>query len=178
MTEKIMIPLPEGTQNQENAVEEHFCKPFEQADKHEMSIADTGDLLLLASSKNTFSNWPLLEKEKPFLYKVIEQRVQACFTFKITDCRLIMWLCMISKSPGTAVMYLAYLQYWCKKNNVKEIDIDIFCEKVLPSGYPSEEDLQEIWDAQKVIRTKTKGDIFPGSDNLLDYQQAYKSIQF
>lgn len=162
----------------ENSVEEIFCKPFDKLKSHEMSEEDTELLImLLMKEKINPTNTPIAEKDKPFLYQVIEKRIDACFTFEITDARLILFLCAIAKSPGTAIMYLAYLQYWCKKNDVKEIDLEKFAE-IFPNGFPCEEDLQKIWDEQKVSRRTPEGVRIPGSDNLLDYQTAYKSIQF
>ena len=162
---------------EDNAVEEYFCKGFEKLERHPMDEKDSEFLIkLLLSKKVTLEDCPLKQEEKPFLYQVIEKRVQHCFTYKITDSRLIMFLAIITKSVGTTVMYMAYLQYWCKNNNVKELDLDIFCNDIFPMGFPIEDDLKKLWYSQKV--SKDKMALGGCSDNLLDYQTAYKSIQF
>ena len=112
------------------------------------------------------------EAQKPFLYKLIEKRLEHCFTYKITDARLLLMMVLICQTPGIAVMYMAYLQYWCKKNFSESIDLDVFCEKIFPWGFPGDDDLHKLWDSQKVEQNG------PGSsDNLLDYSMAYQTIQ-
>lgn len=155
---------------QENAVEEYFCKPFSKLQKHEMDKETTGFLITLLMSKDKQKELP--EKEKPFLMKLIEQRIKGCFSFDIKDTRLILFITIIAKSAGTAVMYLTYLQWCCKQKGYKEIDLEKFCE-LFPMGFPNETDLQKVWDGQKVERDNGKG-----SDNLLDYQSAMVSIHF
>jgi hypothetical protein len=154
--------------NKENSVEELFCKRFKTLKCVPMSNDTTELLINLALSKNDIS---IPENKKPFLYKVIEKRISACFTFKITDIKLLLFLCDLTQTPGMAVMYLAYLQYWAKKHNTTNINLDLFCMQIFPSGFPLEEDLHILWDYCKV---KSEGD----SDNLLDYQNGYKTIQF
>ena len=112
------------------------------------------------------------EEEKPFLVKVMEKRIEHCFTFSTKDQRLLLFLAVVSERVGTAIMYLWYLQYWCFKNNVRELTLDIFCQKVFPYGFPSNDTIETIWDAQKVKRDGME------SDNLLDYASAGSSIQF
>jgi len=195
------------------AVELLFCKPFGQLAKHEMNKEDTEDLIRLMLAKPTsLKDAPIKEEEKPFVYKLIEKRVEHTFTFRINDSRLVLFLAIICKSAGDAVMYLAYLQYWCKQNNVKELDLDTFGKRIFPFGFPNDEDMSALWRQVKVdysysrqkneardmadkysqkhrvqkprkywrllrnLNKKTYNRF--GSDNLLDYQTAYKSIQF
>lgn len=153
-----------------DAVEKIFCEPFEKLKMHPMSKDVSEILVKLLLYKGAFKELP--DKEKPFLYQVIEKRIKYCFTFNIEDPRLILFLAIVAESPGTAVMYMAYIQYWCKKNGVEVLDLDTFCEKIFPWGFPNEDDLHKLWDEQKVNRKGTHG-----SDNLLDYETAYKSIQ-
>lgn len=110
--------------------------------------------------------------EKPFVFQVIEKRVEHCFTFRFTDERAIMALCLFCESAGKAVMALWYLQGWCFKNNRKEIDLTTLCVEIFPIGFFSEEDLHTAWDKQKVDSKNMM------SDNLLDYNKAGSSIQF
>ncbi len=151
-------------------VETVFCIPFEKLRPHPMDEETSGMMIQLLMSHNAPIDIP--EKKKPFLYKVIESRAKASFSFQLTDAKLILFMCVLTKGPGTAVMYLTYMQYWAKKRNVTSIDFSTFCTDIFPNGFPSEEDLHLLWRDQKVERSEG------GSDNLLDYQSAMKSIQF
>ncbi len=124
-------------------------------------------MALLLSEKNSIN---IPEKEKPFLYAVIEKRVTHCFTIQITDSRLLLFLAFIAKSPGVAILYLWYLQYWCFNSNIRKLDLETFCE-IFPMGFPTDLELRRIWNSQKVDREA-------GSDNLVDYSSAGMSIQF
>ena len=104
---------------------------------------------------------------------MIIKRISVQFTYTVSDDRVILLLAHVAQNPGTAVMYLWYLQYYCKKNNVKDIDLTMFCTYIFPMGFPSTSDLKQLWDTQKVNNEKEGF-----SDNLLDYHIAGKSIQF
>ena len=154
----------------ENAVEEYFCKEMDKAPKDYFD-KDITNLLLELLMKKSLPLSDVAKKDKFFLYELIEKRVQFCFTFKIEDARVIILLCQVAKNAGTAVMYLTYIQYLLKKRNERVLNLDNLC-RFFPSGFINEDVLHEIWDKQKI---KTKNG---GSDNLLDYQSAMKSIQY
>lgn len=150
---------------QKNAIEKYFCEPFEKAPRLPMNEENSQYLIQLLLTKATTE---IPEKEKPFLIKVIESRLNA-FSYVIKDGRLILFIAIISRTPGTAIMYLTYLQYWSKKHDCREIDLEKFCY-IFPEGFPNKNELSQIWNGQKV---HTDG---IGSDNLLDYQSAMISI--
>jgi len=152
-----------------NAIETIICKAFESIKCVPMT-EDIANILinLLCAPKINFDD------DKPFLVAVMEKRVEFNHTFKINDNKLYLFLAILTKSPGTAIMYLWYLQYWCFNNNVKELNIDIFCENIFPFGMPPTDELQKIWESQKVLKDRYN----LGSDNLVDYVSAGGSIQF
>ena len=159
------------------SAENIFCKAFDKAPfnvqmgKTEMrvfSIALQFEKKLL--DKDPFSNVP--EKELPFTVQLVRKSLKGRFTFEMSD-SLQVFIGMIGKSAGTCIMYLTYLQYKAKKLGVKEITATIFAKDIFPTGFPSEENLQKLWDSQKVKSEKSGG-----SDNLLDYQSALVSIQY
>jgi hypothetical protein len=115
------------------------------------------------------------KKDKFFLFQLIEKRVEHCFTFKFTDERAIIALAFFAESAGNAIIYLWYIQGWCFKNNVREVDLDVLCGRIFAWGIFSEEDLKTVWDKQKVKRDSK---FVLSSDNLLDYDLAGQSIQF
>jgi hypothetical protein len=163
-------PLPHEVVKQEDAVEKYFCIPFEKSPRHPMDEENSEFLIKLLLADREFE---LPEEEKPFLVKLIEKRLKYGMTYKIKDSRLILFLAILARNAGSAVMYMTYLQYWCKKKHVIEIDLNRFCEEIFPMGFPSEDDLHKIWDGQKVMRESSGA-----SDNLVDYQSAMTSIQF
>lgn len=155
---------------QPDAVEKIFCQPFEKLKRYPVNGENMEILMKLLLYKNAFDDIP--DNEKPFIYQLIEKRIKYCFTYKIEDPRLLIFLSLIAESPGKAVMYLAYLQYWCRKSGAQVLTLEIFCESIFPWGFPSDDDMHKLWDEQKVNRDSS------GSDNLLDYATAYQSIQF
>lgn len=161
--------LKSETVKQENAAETLFCMPFEKLPRLPMSKELMEIIISIMLSQNV--NIP--QSDKPLLYQAIEKRAQHCFTFKINDQKLLLFLCFLTQTPGMAVMYLTYLQYWCRKHNVKEMDFDTFCERVFPMGFPAKAEVSKLWDSVKVRRSNGMS-----SDNLLDYQTALSSIQF
>lgn len=149
---------------QQDSVENVFCKEFERLQRFPMSDELTKCMVTMFLSDITK---PIPEIEKEFLFQVIRKRIDVCFTFKLSDWRLITFLMMLSQSPGKAVMYFTYLQYWLKKNNINEITFEIFCDRIFPMGFPLDKDLDKLWNKQKIE-----------SGNLLDHQKGLKSIQF
>jgi hypothetical protein len=150
-------------------VEERFCIPMSKLPLHEMDKDITDLFIHLLGMKNAVNPVPV--KELNPLYRQIVQMIELRFTMKLTDWRLITLLMFITEKVGTAVMYLTYLQWYCKKNDITEMTWDIFTKEVFPDGFPSDEDLHELWVDVKVDR-KTM------VTNLLDCQTAMKSIQF
>lgn len=150
------------TTDQEDSIEKYFCKPFGKLRRYPKNEEMTKMLIQFIMNKH----FQMPVKDQPFLFQVIVKRLEVCFTFKINDHALILFLAVLSKTPGTAIMYLTYLQYWCKKHNKKTIDLGLFCE-IFPFGFPNDEDLSKIWDQQKLAN----------GSNLLDHANALKSIQ-
>jgi hypothetical protein len=154
-----------------NGVEEIFCQPFDKLQQKAMSQEQFKLMFMLcdADKRGVFPTTP--DKEKPFQLQLLEKRLEHCFTFKIPQGGLRLFIASLGESAGGVVMYLTYLQYKCKHLGVKELDWDVFSMQIFPMGFPSEEARHKVWLGQKI---KSKS----GSDNLVDYQSAMKSIQF
>lgn len=154
------------------AVEEIFCIPFSKLPQQQMDI-ETGQMYFDLSMGSLAKRYVQMdEAKKPFQLKILESSLEHRFTFTIADPNLRLFILYIAQSAGGVIMYLAYLQYECKKNNVKNLDWQMF-SRIFAMGFPSEEDLHKLWDSQKV-----PFDERGSSDNLLDYQSAMESIQF
>jgi hypothetical protein len=115
----------------------------------------------------------LSTEEKPFVFQVMEKRVEHCFTFRFIDERALLALSIWVESAGVSIIYLWYIQAWCFKNNVREVDFETLGMRIFLRGIFSKEDLKSVWDNQK-LKTNSMSE----SDNLIDYNVAGLSIQF
>lgn len=151
------------------AIEEIVCIPMDKLKRVPMDNETTGILVNMLFMQGDID---IPEKEKPFLFQLIVKRIEHCFTYTVKEQKLVLFLAMLTESPGNAVLLMWYLQWWCFKNNIKDLTLDLICTRVFPMGFFSNDDLSKIWDAQKVDREGS------GSDNLVDYNAAGNSIHF
>lgn len=159
--------LNKETITQENSIEEYFCKPFDTLKRVRISD-DIGKMFI-----NIMLSPDELDPDKKkkmetdfFLYQVGVKRIEHVFNYKL-DWKTLFFIAYLSENPAILVMYLTYIQYWSKKNNKKDITFNMFGMDIFPSGFPSKEDLLNLWDNQKVDDR---------SDNLLDHFNCLKSI--
>lgn len=130
-----------------------FCKPFEDLPRYKTTISYT-----------------CRKGALPF-YGETRTRMYEYLTIVIWDIRVIEWICVITGGhPAMTVMYLTYLQYWCKTHDCRHPNLETFKE-AFSKGFPSQEDLRTLWYSCKIERVN-------GSDNLLDQREALKPIQF
>jgi len=155
------------------AVETIFCKPFESLEKRSFD-SDEKEIILALSIADRAGPQRKIEDlpsvDVPPLVIMIHQSIKGRFTFTLKHESIVIAIAMASKSIGVAIMYLAYIQYWARQNNRREIDWDDFF-KMFPMEFPTDEALRDAWEKQKLTG-------YTASDNLLDYQSACKSIQF
>ena len=147
---------------------EKVCLPIHKAKKHEMDSDMTELMIMLYNQKETSIFNKVDAEEIPFLCAVILKRIKHCHTFTCNDDRLVLFLAAAAETPGTAIMFLWYIQYYCFTNQVKQIDLQFMGMKIFPMGFPSKHDLSTIWDAQKTSDGK----------NLVDINAAGASIHF
>jgi hypothetical protein len=155
--------------NRENAIEEVVYDFLKDCTRVEMTQETTETFLMIGMMPK---NAKLKQEDKPFLFQLMDKRIEHCFTFKVTDERVLLALSMWAESAGNAVLYLWYIQGWCFKNNVREVDFETLGMKIFPFGTFSHKDLKSVWDNQKVQKKGME------SDNLIDYAVAGLSIQF
>jgi len=149
-----------------DSIENLFAKEFYASNKYPMDN-ETSELFikLLLSQDNFFD---IGQKEKPFLYQLLEKRLSLVHTYTL-DIRTILFICFICNSAGNLVMYLWYIQYECKIRNLDAISFEIFSD-IFSDGFPSHDGLLKLWTNQKVKSEAMS------SDNLLDYFNAGKSL--
>lgn len=108
---------------------------------------------------------------KSFQAQVFLSRLKHMTSLKISLGALII-LMHHMESAGKAVMLVFYLYYKLPIN--KLITVETFAE-VFPLGFFSNEQLNEIWDAQKV-RTEDRENFtcVGATDNMIDYLESWK----
>lgn len=103
---------------------------------------------------------------REFVPQVFLLRLKAMTSLKMTLGALII-LCMHMPSPGAAVMHTFYLHYKLKDYTL--ITLKVLSEQLFPWGMFSEQQLNDIWDAQKVSSKE-----FGGTDNMIDYPEVWR----
>jgi len=177
-----MKELPKETINNPSAVEDIFCKKFQKIlsdvrllrpmDEHEMKIMLAAvSVDMVEGTEDPFDSIKE-DPNAPFIVKLTFKILETRFTFTCSN-SLKALIAIVSETAGTAIMYLTYLQCWAKHNKRKYITAEDFSMEIFPNGFPKKEQMQNLWDCQKVDRAGSTE-----SDNLLDYQSALKSIQF
>jgi hypothetical protein len=167
--------LPYESTKQEDAVEKYFCEPLSKKETEEMSKDLTDFFMTFATS--TEENVDVEKARKTvWQFQALEKRMSLLLNFTADNRVKLFILVLTDGSIGKIIMYLYYMQHLCKKNNVKHITWEIFGMQFFPYGFFSDEDLHSVWEGQKVSRTSADGKIQAGTDNLLDYQTAAKSI--
>ena len=99
-------------------------------------------------------NFSIEDIKKEFLYQIIDKRAEFIGLTLSEPAKI--FLMFMTKSPGTAVMYLYALRQSFKNVGMNEIT------NLFPMGYLSEESLGNMWDSQK---GQACGESF---DNCLD----------
>lgn len=161
--------LDSSYKNRQDAIEEVVYGFLKDCDPVKMSN-DTAETFIMIGMMP--KNVKLKIEEKPFVFQIMEKRLENCFTFRFTDERALLALSIWAESAGIAITYLWYIQAWCFKNNVREVDFETLGMRIFPRGIFSEKDLKSVWDNQKVEHSSIE------SDNLVDYNVAGLSIQF
>lgn len=111
---------------------------------------------------------------KGFQMQIFLKRLELLAGLKITLGAFIM-VAQHLNSAGDAVMYAYYLSRLFPKGSL--IDVDGITMKAFPMGFFSEEQLKNIWDAQKVRPNDGLDEChcYGAHDNLLDYVETWKN---
>lgn len=107
--------------------------------QHPMDEATTRVLMHFMMTRD---QGPDKELEEIFLYKLIDKRARVMFSQ--VSWQAVAFLAYITKNPGRAVMYLAAI-----RSRYQDLSTDSIAY-TFPYGFLSDEDLDELWDAQKV----------------------------
>ncbi len=84
-----------------------------------------------------------VELNEEFLYQLVYKR--ASLMFSHITWQAAAFVMILGGNPGKAVMYLAAL-----RSKSTELTMDTIAD-AFPDGFLSDEDLNQLWDAQKVV---------------------------
>lgn len=150
-----------------NAVESIFCEKMGSG-KIEPLSEDMTKILVTLIMSDLIDEIHKDVASKTIHLKILEDRLKSMG--KDIGKAAAVFVSLACETPGEAVMYSYYISYKMKQLGLgNSIDLDILCTDIFPRGLFTRETLDEVWDLQKVKR-KT------GSDNLLDYFSASKSL--
>lgn len=166
------------------SVERHFCEKLDAKKFVPMQEENTKFLLSITMMQQAIKSG----KTEPGLIEELNKAKNANTACQIIETRLaglgynvhllvLIFLSTLIESAGEAVMYSHYMAYKAKKHGVKEIDLDFFCMHVFPWGFPTQNDLNEVWNGQKISRIEELKGLIVG-DNLLDKADANVSISY
>lgn len=107
--------------------------------------------MLLSEDSQSFTTEPV---KNEFLFQMIEKRAEHIGLELSNPAKV--FLMLLTRSPGTAVMYLYAIRSKVNKANMQDL------ANIFPMGYLSESELQKMWDKQKGYNCNVK------ADNCLD----------
>lgn len=119
---------------------EGWTQEFKSAEVQQMD--EEKSRVLLAVMMDSYDKEMLRQH---FLYQVCSSRAET-IGLK-ADEKIVDFLSIVSKTPGEVVMYLNFLrQVQVEK---KRISMDEFCCQLFPYGFPTEKEMNRLWDLQK-----------------------------
>lgn len=157
---------------------EHIFKDLDSSRRQPMTTGQATFLLQIMLLERNMQSLEKAYKEfkkDSWVLQAVEKRIDGCLTVKISKAVQMYIVYHVDGIIGSALMYVYYMQFWATFHGkgLKEITYQIFMSRIFPRSFFSEKDMQKIWDKQKVDR-----EICGGSDNLIDYTTAAKTILF
>jgi hypothetical protein len=169
-----------------DAVEELICKRLHQTgEKRSLTEEETKAFMVLIMAETEVINSIIQGlSESTIVPKALELRQSAVFKNHLIDARTIAAITLITEGNiGKSIVYLYYLQWWLKENNVEAPWFDFqtdFCQKIFPFGVFTNEAISKVWDETKVVDDLRKASEGPSDgwcgDNLIDYLVCTKSL--
>jgi|GEM_PF-4159990 len=152
------------------AIQRYVCEPMLALQRVNLSDDDVNMLneLLSFPSGDEYKD----HNQQPYMVQRVAKRIKVIHTFKTVDWGLIYFIAHFCKLEKYVQLMLWYLQYWAYRNHTPEITLETFKNEILNEGWFTDDDLDKIWENQKVNISCT---LF--SENLVDYSLAGVSIK-
>jgi len=141
----------------ENTAENTLLIPFSKLPKKELS-QEEGEILvrvMLMSEKQAQSCYEsILAEPGGWIPAAVDKRVNQILKLEVCF-KTRLYILFITTEGGFSYPLTMYyfLKMWCKKNNVKKITIDTFCQNIFAMGFPDSKQVQALWDKSKVDGT-------------------------
>lgn len=140
-------------------------------------MSNENDLKIDINDVNKESETYIKLKEllEAFQIQVFLKRLELLTTLKMTLGGL-MILSQYFENVAQVVMYTYYLKYKLPENTL--VSADVIASELFPIGFFSTEQLNVIWDGQKVKKDKhdvTKLTLIGAPDNLIDYKEVWEN---
>lgn len=141
----------------ENTAEDTLLIPFSKLPKKELSQDEWETLvtIMVMSEKQAEACYKkIIAEPGGWIPAAVDRRVNEILKLDICP-KTRLYILFITTEGGFSyplTMYY-YLKMWCKKNNVKKITIDIFCQNIFPIGFPDVKEVYDLWDKSKVNGT-------------------------
>lgn len=164
---------------EQTAVEE-WAKEFERCKKRQLTKMEMNAIISATLNEELINKdkdvLDLLEgKPQSSIATVLYKRINSVCSYKITPAVALLSE-MIAKNFGQSTMLCAFMQYKAHQLGIKTINVEIFCRDIFPWGIPTDEELQRLWDLQKLDPEILEQRNTLEPDNVLDYKVAYESI--
>lgn len=152
-----------------DSLEKVLLEPFHNLKEAPLSIWKMiyfSSILKNSENRNVQAYKSMLEENH--VVKDIKERIEKTLSITIDLKTQICISALTDENIDRSMVYLFYLQYWAKKNNKRHINfLKDFCLEIFEKGFPSNEDIDLLWQKQKVEGV-----------NMIDIPYAQESIHF
>lgn len=160
---------------------EEWAKLVIGAPKRELTLRESEAFIEYCIAENDLENKPEIIKgleDGTYGYaSVIWKRVKYCHSYTISVALCAFLGDIVARNFGICTMVVNYMQYLAYRCNKKSLNMQFFGMKVFPTGLPTDNAWQQLWDAQKVNDEQMEAEDYRFSDNILDRPEFMQSIK-
>lgn len=159
-----------------NAIKKYVVQPMLECSRNNPMSEIQGKYLMLGLHEDKEPTTELNQfynkmKSYSLGMNLLEQRLERA-GITITKSASI-FLSLTLSTPGKAILYAIFITYMCRKHGITNLDCATLSIKIFPDGLFHDNDLDSVWQKQKVERAKDESF---SSDNLIDYPTAFISL--
>lgn len=113
------------------------------------------------------------EIAETFQFQVMKKRLESHYVIPVANAYAMAVLALMAENVGSVVMYAGALAaMYAERKEV--ITIKTIAEHYFPMGFPTEEELDRIWDMQKIPLQPTST---VSTDNAIDLPDSWPKIE-
>lgn len=151
-----------------DSLEKVLLEPFGKLPVNGMTEEDSRFMITisLVPEKNVDGLYQEIKKQC-WQLEAMKKRLKNTLTISVDKRIQIFLIHLLNSNIGRLTVYLLYLQYWGKKNKIKDISWEHFTSRIFPMGFPDTDGFRILWQRQKV-----------DGKNMIDIIYAQESIIF